>query len=232
MAIAVKPEATVTGTNGAGTPNLGLRDIEVWCQAPDLVDWAKLSSQIDQVYPFDSGTADDYISATDYAVTHVQWWGGNWNTAITCPADFFVITFYTYDGTCFPPDPMPVPPTYLPNNYYHQEILYSWNETVLDPAADLIEYSADIGPVLQDAGTRYWIEIQAGLVFSNCGQWGWLASLPPADPLCTVARGFPLLAMPYWTRDFDYPGVAFCLYSDLSVPTEDATWGGVKSLYR
>ena len=208
----------------------GLRDITVWCQVPDLVNWAKLSSQIDTAYPFDSGAAEDYQSPSDYAITFVEWWGGNWNFETLCPPDYFVITFYQYDG-CTPPDPAPVAPDYLPNNYFYQVVVTDYTDTVLDATDDLHEYGAAIGPVLQDVGATYWIEIQAGMHFSPCGQWGWLAT---ADPRwnCRLQRGFPLLGNPYWYGDIDYAGTSFCLYSDQSVATEPATFGAVKSLYR
>jgi len=171
------------------------------------------------------------MSSTDYAVTHIQWWGGNWNyTPPVCSPDYFVITFYAYDGTCMPADPAPTAPDYNPNNYLYQEVIYSWNETVIDAVNDISEYSADIGPVLQDAGATYWVEIQAGMIFGNCGQWGWLNS---ADTWgCRIARGFPLLGNAYWYGDLDYSATAFCLYSDQSVDAEARTWGNVKSIYR
>jgi hypothetical protein len=224
------------GRGAAGAPHLDLRDITIWCQPPELVNWAKLSSQIDTEYPFDSGAADDYMSSSDYAATFLEWWGGQWNytgypgSLPTCGPDYFVITFYAYDGTCFPPLPEPVAPDFLPNNYIHQEILYSWNETVLDPVYHLVEYSAPIGPVLQDAGAMYWIEIQAGLFFGSCGQWGWLNSSSAYN--CNPARGFPLLGNNYWYTDLDYPAMAFCLYSDQSVPASPSTWGNIKAIYR
>ncbi|MFH1842374.1 MAG: hypothetical protein ABIF77_04150 [bacterium] len=229
-------EPQTTGQFAHGHYNLGVRDITVWCQAPDLVNWAKLASQIDTAYPFDAGCADDYPSATDYAVTHIEWWGGQWNYAgypgalPACGPDYFVITFYAHDGGCLPPDPAPTAPDYNPNNYLYQEILYTWNENILDSVYHIVEYSADIGPVLQDAGALYWVEIQAGMIFGNCGQWGWLNS--PDAWNCRIARGFPLLGSAYWYGDVDYQGTAFCLYSDQSVDTEEATWGQVKSIYR
>jgi hypothetical protein len=236
FAIAGKVTPQDSGRDARGVPNLGLRDITVWCQEPDLENWAKLASQIDTAYPFDAGCADDYMSDTDYAITHIEWWGGQWNytgypgSLPPCGPDYFVITFYPYGGTCVPPDPAPAAPDYMPNNYLYQEVIYTWNETVLDATYHIVEYSADIGPVLQDAGTRYWVEIQAGLIFSTCGQWGWLNTATSWG--CDIMRGFPLLGNPYWGRDLDYAGMAFCLYSDLSVPTEENTWGGVKTLYR
>lgn len=236
LGAAAKLDPQDTGTNGQGTPNLNLRDITVWQQAPDLVNWAKLASQIDTAYPFDAGCADDYQSSTDYAVTHVQWWGGQWNytgypgSLPPCGPDYFVITFYAHSGSCMPPDPAPTAPDYMPNNYLHQEVLYSWNETILDPVYHLVEYDADIGPVLQDAGTMYWIEIQAGMFFGSCGQWGQLNSLDTWN--CVTARGFPLLGNPYWYGDSGYPAMAFALYSDQSVANEAGTWGSVKSMYK
>ncbi len=230
----IEPQSTGPAIHGQA--NIGLRDITVFCQPPDLTNWAKLASQIDTGYPFDAGSADDYLSGTDYAVTHIQWWGGQWNFTgygvdlPPCGPDYFVITFYAHDGSCLPPDPAPVAPNYRPNNYLHQEIVSTWNENVLDVANHIVEYSADIGPVLQDAGAEYWVEIQAVMSFSSCGQWGWLNSLDRYN--CRLARGFPLLGNAYWSGDIDYQGAAFCLHSDQSIHTEERTWGSVKSLYR
>jgi hypothetical protein len=236
VGLATPPTRTNLGTASGLIYHDGLRDITIWCQYPDLVNWAKLASQIDVIYPFDAGAADDFQSATDYAATHIQWWGGQWNytgygaTPPPCGPDYFVITFYHFGSTCYPPDPMPVAPNYWPNNYYYQEIVTSWNEIVLDAAYNLVEYDADIGPVLMDAGGVYWLEIQAVMDFSSCGQWGWLKSTETWN--CPTARGFPLLGSPYWYSDTTYPAVAFCLYSDQSVAVDGRTWGNVKALYR
>jgi hypothetical protein len=230
-ALAVDITGVQTGTSDShASYTTGVRDITVWCQVPELVDWAKLSSQIDTAYPFDSGCAEDYVSATDYALTYVQWWGGNWNFSTLAQPDYFVITFYQYSG-CTPPDPAPVAPDFLPNNYYYQTIVTDYSVVTLDAANYIYEYGADIGPVLQDAGTTYFIEIQAGMFFNPYGQWGWMSTSDPRYG-CRIQRGFPLLGNPYWYPDPDYNGTAFCLYSDQSVATQAETFGAVKSLYR
>jgi hypothetical protein len=228
--------AVDTGKSALAAPTAKVSDLEVWCQMPELTDWAKIASQIDTAYPFDAGAADDYESPTDYAITEIMWWGGQWNydgypgAAPPCTPDYFVITFYMYDG-CVPPDPAPVAPDYLPHNYFHQEVITMWDETVLDSGYDLRAYRANIGPVLQDANRTYWLEIQAGLSFQSCGQWGWLTTMDPAWG-CFLQRGFPLLGQPYWSGDQQDNGVAFCLYSDRTVAAQSQTWGAVKDLYR
>jgi len=207
--------------------------IGLWSQEPELDHGAffKCPSQIDVVYPFDCGYADDFQSYFGYDIHRIRWWGGSFNSP-TGPAepDYFVITFYEHDGDCIPPDPQPGVPGF-PTHYFYQEIVTEWEEVIIDSIADLRRYDALIGPVPQNGGQIYWVEIQAVLEFMDQGQWGWLKSRDPSWN-CTAVHGWPLYGIPYWETDDDHPATSFELYADETISTERATWGSVKSMYR
>ena len=209
--MSVATELSPVGPIGAGgTAPEGDRDA-IWCQMPDFI--TGLSSQIDFIYPFDSGCIDDFMVESDALVTSVEWWGTYWNGTPGGPADYFVISFYEDNGQCYPMD----------EPFYVEDIM----EYVEEPG-DHNYYAADIPPVAIAAGVAYWIEIQAVMDFSIGGQWGWGTS---ADVnMCPPLQGFPLLDIPYWSS-IDYDALAFCLNADV-IANDAETWGNVKALFQ
>ena len=209
MSVAADLDAIGPVGPGGTAPEMG-RDA-VFCQAPDFV--TGLSSQIDFIYPFDSGVIDDFMVETDASIDHIEWWGTYWNGTPGGPAEYFVISFFEDNGNCYPADE----PFYVEDIFVYDEI-----------PGDHNMYVADIPPVPVTAGQAYWVEIQAVMEFTVGGQWGWGTS---ADVnMCAPLQGFPLLDIPYWSH-IDYDAMAFCLYANV-VATDNQTWSNMKSLYR
>jgi len=211
------PQLGTDGPGGTYVPANNRDDVAIWCQQPAFAGGT--SSQEDNAYPFESWVADDFVSPGDEAVQSVQWWGTYFN--VTEPADpsEFIISFFGHDGSCDPG----VPPTLL---YEY----YSPDYTIADMGNGYFEYNADIPPFLTDAGSTYWISIQAVLEFTPNGQWGWDATA--TETACPSVNLFPLLGIEVWTPVGT--DAAFCLYfdGDNPVATEESSWDGVKSLYR
>ena len=199
-------------------------DVEIWCQPPDFDNPRLVASQIDGTYPFEAWAIDDYTSPGDEAVTKVQWWGAHFNEIpdpIVPPAEF-VLTFYQYDGTCYPG----LPPTIL---YQHS----STDFVLTDLGSGIYEYVADIPPFYQDAGQTYWLTIQAVLDYIPNAQWGWWGTTEVTG--CEALILFPILEILDWQPvDPDNPlDHAFCLFYDGENPisVEASSWGSVKALF-
>jgi len=201
---------------GSGTTPLSTDRDAFFCQLPDPAGTG-LSSQIDLVYPFDSGVVDDYVSA-GIPVNAMDWWGQYWNYPVTPgTVDYYVVTFYLDNGACYP------------GAMHATQNVTVFTETY-DVTNGWYEVNANVTTVAQTAGVRYWVEVQGNMVFSNEGQWGWQTCIAEEGDCGAPLQGFPLLGIPYWTIQPDYIGMAFCLYGDI-VPTEDATISSVKALY-
>jgi len=191
---------------------------ELYCQLPDPGGTA-YSSQIDLVYPFDSGVVDDYVAEPGVIIGGIQWWGQYWNgPGAPSTVDYYVVTFYQDNGNCYPGRMVST-----------QNVTY-FTETY-EPANDWYHVSANISPGAQIGGQRYWIEIQACMLFEEEGQWGWQASIEESGDCGGPLQGFPLLGIPYWTEQ-QAIGVAFCLelWWD-GVGVEESSVSAVKSLY-
>jgi hypothetical protein len=197
-------------------------DVEIWCQPPDFEVLRMVASQLDISYPFEAWAIDDYTSPGDEAVTKVQWWGLHWNSDIIVPPSVFIISFWEYDGTCYPG----LPPTLL-----YQHISTDFELTEL--GVGLYEYVANIPPFLQDAGQTYWLTIQAVMEYFPDGQWGWLATAGITG--CEGLILFPALEIVDWEPvNPDVPlDHAFCLFYDDEDPisVEASSWGSVKALF-
>ncbi len=206
--------ASPMGNGGPGVTTS--RDVTLFCQMPDPAGTG-LSSQIDLVYPFDSGCADDYVAASGTSVDAMDWWGQYWNYPVTPgTVDYYVVTFYLDNGACYP------------GALHSTQEVHTFTETY-DVTNGWYAVSANITPVAQTAGQRYWVEVQGVMVFTDEGQWGWQTCIAEGGDCGAPLQGFPLLDIPYWTVQ-PYVGMAFCLYS-VTTAVEDATMSSVKSLY-
>lgn len=156
-----------------------------------------LSSQLDTVYPFESQVADDFVLAGggQFNVTGISFTGLQFNDPpdIPIPTDFNIFFYadgggaplYTGDGTSSPvadaiasitatltpPEPVPGPYTYA------------------------FDFVADAGQsaVVLNAGTTYWVTVQADFPFPP--QFGWEGDSSGGN----AVQGFPLLGTPFWS---------------------------------
>jgi hypothetical protein len=188
-------EASKVNTRPSGPQRAaGSRQNVIWDNGTD-VGFA-YSSQLDDVYPFDSQVADDFILDASYSITDVHWWGAFWNGPPNevDPCDFYIY-IYADDGTGNAPTGagMDHPQqTALATYFFPQLTGYP-----LSPYGNY-EYNATLSPAFPaNAGVKYWIAIQANFAFPP--QWGWVNT--DMMQLHTAVQGFPLLGYPFWTMN-------------------------------
>jgi hypothetical protein len=180
----------------------GSKQDVIWDNGGDT--GAAYSSQLDEVYPFDSQVADDFIFDVDMNVTDVHWWGAFWNGPPdeVDPSDFYIY-IYADDGTGNAPTGagMELPQgTALATYFFPQLTGYP-----LSPNGNH-EYNVTLSPSFQaTAGVKYWLVVQP--VFPYPPQWGWVNT--DQVHLNLSVQGFPLLGYPFWTL---YPGVDMAFY--------------------
>lgn len=198
-----------------------LRDFTVWCQGPSFVD-AIVSQDDYSASNVDGVNADDFESATDYAITFAEWWGGTYGPS-NC-VDYFIITFYGHNEICDAPDE---------GTIISQQLISDYNDVDLGNLYH--SYSSELDPVLMDAGRKYWITIVAYTDGDLCNWWYWALSSDAWN--CDGLFRGDYFGHPDWVSNYsvfgdpEYRAQAFCLYSDQSVVAEPATWGNVKALY-
>jgi len=169
------------------------RDI-IWDNYADDGTGTGLSSQLDEVYPFNSQCADDFQFAEAMDVNQVHYWGAFWNGATyPNPVEFNVI-FYADDGGMPTGAGMDDPtPTAL--------VVYNFPAvTGVSYGTDKYEYDVTIDPVfVASAGVHYWIAVQEVASYAASGQWGWSTNGANPEQLSGPVQGFPLLGTAYWT---------------------------------
>ena len=196
--IALTAIATVTLTASAASAGDLLWDNVPYGYTPE----SSMSSQLDLVYPFDSQVADDFVLADGGEITGVTFWGGFYNGS-PVPIESFNIIFYEDAGGM---------PTGGPEDPTGTGTVFNVAATSTPEGADF-KYEADLGAGFSaDAGSTYWVAIQAVMTFPP--QWGISASNSIQGS--ELMFGFPLLGTPYWTPGttvFGTPRVsAFQLY--------------------
>jgi hypothetical protein len=138
-----------------------------------------------------SGMADDFEFEDPMLVTDVHWWGVIWNPPQAWNPGDFNIYIYEDDGTG--------QPTGAGMQFPEVTAIAEWHPTVMgiDLGGFNYEYHYDLDPPFAaSANTRYWIEIQADLVYPP--QWGWILTSGIWGHACRM--GFdPLVQYPYWT---------------------------------
>jgi len=216
LASAATLESASPMGNGGPGATITRELVPLFCQMPDPAGTG-LSSQIDFVYPFDSGVVDDYVAdASGLAVNAMDWWGQYWNYSTFANSDYYVVSFYLDNGTCYP------------GGLLSTQDVTTFTETY-DATNAWYAVSASIADVAQTPGQRYWVEVQSVLEFTPNGQWGWQTCIAEGGDCGAPLQGFPLLGIPYWTAQA-YIGMAFCLYND-TIAVEENTVSSVKSLY-
>jgi hypothetical protein len=173
----------------------GGRDI-IWDNYGDDGTGNGLSSQLDTVYPFNSQCADDFQFTEAMDVDQVHWWGAFWNGVSPYPNPIeFNVIFYADDGD-MPTGAGMDDPTSTALAVYNFPAV-----TGVEYGVDKFEYDVDLVPAfVADAGVKYWVAVQAVLVFADFGQWGWSTNGANPDQLSIPVQGFPLLGTNYWTQ--------------------------------
>jgi hypothetical protein len=182
-----------------------------WEQMPD--GQSGLAAQDDQCYPFLAECADDFMGDGSN-VTGVGWWGVFWNGSPVAP-DGFQITIYLSD------------PDGCPGEAICSEFVTDYNQTAGDPYG----YCATLAEACPKAdGVSYHVSTTA--VFCFPPQWGSATGTGNGQQMCFRSAFF---GFPDWVPGNVVFGVnydlAFLLYNDGIVPTEDASWSSIKNLY-
>jgi hypothetical protein len=173
------------------------RDI-IWDNYADDGTGAGLSSQLDEVYPFNSQCADDFQFAEAMDVTGVHYWGQFWNGVTYPNPGEFNIIFYADDGSGTMPTGagMTNPETTALAIYNFPAV------TGVSYGTNKYEYDVTIDPAfVADAGVKYWVVCQEVASFAASGQWGWSTNGANPEQLSGPVQGFPQLSppVPFWT---------------------------------
>ncbi len=153
------------------------------------------SSQIDNMYPFESWLADDFeITGAETDIAEVHWIGGYWNGN---PSNFDIrITFFE-DGNGQPGAEI-------------EHVDIPAGDLAIAPAGGYFQYSTVLpDEVSLERNTRYWISIQG--VGNFPPQYGvGMHANPMNFDMCMVK--FPLLGIPDWQQS----AVAFGQANDMA----------------
>lgn len=227
--------STEAGQGDVYYPEPNRVDVTIWCNGTP-VNTTGFSSQLDEIYPFESWVADDYTSTGDEAIEKVQWWGSFFNhVPPAIQPGSWILSIYDDPGNCDPGLAGTVPET--PTAPIFQRVITDFTTSADLSGNDDYEYSAVLdggvngNAIPQDAGRTYWITIQAVMDFSLQGQWGWNAVDGVTD--CTSVNLFPLLDVITWTLAPSGLDRAFCLYYvDDPIAVENQSWGSLKALFK
>ncbi len=162
------------------------------------------ASQLDTVYPFDAGSADDFMLGHSgqgdgsWNITDVHWAGVYWNPGGPGPITSFNIIFWPDAGGM----PAGGQAAGLPPLYGMALAIYNIpgnaGEAVDpgNPDGNHYLYGVDL-PVAFNAaaGTPYWIEIQPVMTFAP--QWATQATTGITG--APSHQGFDLLGLAFWT---------------------------------
>jgi hypothetical protein len=153
------------------------------------------SSQLFFGQPYgQSQVADNFVlTAPNVIVTDIHWWGVYWNPGPPGDLQAFNIYFYNDAGGVPTGGGMTNPEVTAIASYTIP--FAAANETPAGPT-NYFSYDAALSPPLTlNAGTPYWVAIQAVMAFPP--QWGWATSNGTAG---NAKQGFPYLNMPFWTQ--------------------------------
>lgn len=176
------------------------------------------ASQLDPVYPFDAGAADDFILGPSgqgddsWLITDVHWSGVYFGPGFpgNNPLTDFNIIFWADAGGM--PDGGQAPG--LPPDYSLALAIYNIpgnaNQT-LAPGGDGVnnfDYWVDLPtPFNAQANTSYWIEIQAVMIFQP--QWAFQQTANQQGGV--THQGFDVLNLAFWTPAAGQSDSAFSL---------------------
>lgn len=168
------------------------------------------ASQLDIVYPFNSGAADDFTLPESplgqWEITGVRWSGKYWSPNGPGPITAFNIIIWPDDGG-MPAGGTPSGPPDLDQALAVFNIPGSANETeTID--GNHYDYDANLpASFIADPDTTYWLEIQAVMRFSP--QWGWQVTVNTQG--LHPFQGFDALNIDFWTPVGDPGDLAFQL---------------------
>ena len=201
---------------GSYTPNFESRDaydclgIPNGEQLPDGISGT--AAQDDVCFPFLAESADNFVGDGE-SLIGVGWWGLD----VVDEIEAFVINIHADDGG-------------VPGEVLFSETHTEFNPTAGQPNGFCVNFDGQFEKV---EGVTYWLNIYAVFCFppqyfwataNGDGTQGWFRS--------------DFLGFPDWVpMDVANPGspyeLAFILYDlDESTPFEEASWAGVKELYR
>lgn len=100
---------------------------------------------------------DDFSLAVDTTITDIHWFGQYFSGSRTTGVDSFLIQFWSDSNAA-------------PGSVLYAATVSSASETLV--SGDTYSYDVDLANVfLAQAGTTYWVSIQATMLFPP--QWGW-----------------------------------------------------------
>lgn len=172
-------------------------------------------SQYDHVYPFNAQAADDFMFESDMRIDGIQWWGVFNSGTPPWPNPMpFIIIFYADDGTGTMPTGAGMDdPTPTALAIYHFDEVYGQLYGMDDEYG---VYNVTLStPFNATANTKYWIAIQAVLVFPPL--WDWRTNGENPDQLHIAVHGNPVVLIQYWTNSW-YGDMAFQLMGSPYIP--------------
>jgi len=194
----------------------------IWNNGAPTDNWVLLLSQLDEVFPFNSQVADDFIfEGCDTEVLGVRWWGNFWGVGEPIDPVDFNIYFYEDNGTGNTPtgSGMENPESTALKSYFIQDV-----SGVNDSGQRF--YSVDLPtPFIALQGEKYWLVVQA--VFEFPPKWGWVTN-DGTVYLSSSVFGCPLLGDPFWTNH-EYGDMAWYLTGGINNPPSAPTIDGPKN---
>ena len=183
----------------------------IWDNGGPTDDWVLILSQLDEVFPFNSQVADDFIfKYEDTEILGVRWWGNFWGVGDPFDPVDFNIYFYADDGTDNAPTGagMEHPEDTALESYYIQGV-----SGINDSGHRF--YSVDLPtPFIAYQGEKYWLVVQA--IFEILPKWGRVTN-DGTIHLASSVFGCPILGEPFWTN-LGYGDMAWYLTGGINEP--------------
>jgi hypothetical protein len=214
---------------GMPGPN-GVPNREVCWSQPYNSTATAVSSEFISASGLESRVANDFSFTTDRKIGHANWWGQYYNYSSNMPdAATFNLFWYTDPQmSCSPGELFCV--FTVPNN--------AGETVVVAPAT--FSYGVDFANLdcCFAANALYWFVVQCGdhRSLPGAGQWGRKGA--DAIVLCESMIWSPYFGIPTWTplsalgiANWDASQEFNCIDCG-PVPTENTTWGAIKTLYR
>jgi hypothetical protein len=232
VSIAAGSALAVTELSTPGTPGGPVipPNREVCWSQPMNDAMTAVSSEYISASGLESRVANDFSFTADRAIGHATWWGQYYNYSSNMP-DAATFNLFWYDDPNFNCVPTELYCTYVvPNNA---------GETLVVPP-DRFVYNVDLN--LPDccylADLLYWFVAQCGdhRSLPGAGQWGRKGA--DGIMLCESVIWSPYFGINVWTplsalgiSNYDASQEFNCVDCGIS-PTEETTWGAIKTLYR
>ena len=158
-----------------------------------------MATQCDPVYPFQAGSADDFVLGENSSIEQVIAWIGFWDGPLD-PANVTGVNVVFYaDNSGIPGGrPLGADPSCgyqedIPGGLISVQNLTTYT-TVAEPSG-LYQFIIDITPVSLASNTTYWLEVSPVMNSAIGGQSGWAPSdrmtVGPQRRRCSTARNAP-----------------------------------------